>query len=340
VARERSLRIRPFGDVYDAIWSSLDGTMLTLGETPLAPGRHTLTAPQLTSLAASEPTIIVDLDLDALATLLDEESISLGQVRLSVYVSTQFMNLGFIAFSETLDRLTSFPMSVRLVNDAIPSRDPLRASTSGVSARCLLTLDVSRDAHPTALVPTKRHSVLAEVYFRLSSGDEEAEGLDIHRLDGAVRQTEHVPDNALVYIKPGEANPLESRVLGEVMTIFLDERVLNKIRMAPNHVESRFQRGLLHQAILNDIAQQSVVELHRLRAEGQTRPTYEELKGSLLGRLLKVVEKKGQASTGPRATTETLLEEMVDRPYRFHSRIQSIAALRTKADDAFEGNEE
>jgi hypothetical protein len=314
--------------------------MLTIGDTPLAPGRHTLAATQLLGLAESDPTLILDLDRDALEALLAEESISLSEVRVSVYVSSQFTNLGFVAFSDTLDLLPSFPLSVRLVNEAMPTQDPLRASFSGVSVRCLLTLDNAREAHPSALVPTKRHAVLAEVFFRLSGGEQEAEGLDIHRLDSSVRQSEHVPENALVYIKPGEANPLESVVLGEVMTIYLDERIMNKIRMAPNHVASRLQRGLLHEAILTGIAQQSVVELVRLRAENRPLPSYDELKGTLLGRLLKVVEKKGQASTGPRATTEFLLEEMIDRPYRFTSRIQSIAALRAKADDAFEGSEE
>lgn len=340
MARERSLPIRPFADSYDAIWKSLEGTTLNLNGAPLKPGRHTLSSSRLASLAEADPTVTVELELDELSQLLTEELLTPKEVRLSVYVSTQFMNLGFVAFSDTLDQVASFPLSVRLVNDAVPTQDPLRASTSGVNVRCLLSLDIARDAHPTALVPSKRHSILSEVFFRLASGDEEAEGLDIHRLDNEVRQREHVPADALIYIKPGEASPLESRVLGEVMTIYLDERILNKVRMAPNHVESRLQRALLAQAIMNDVAQQSGVELNRRRAQGRALPTYEELKGSLLGRLLKVVEKKGQAASGPRATTGSLLEEMIDRPHMFHSRIQSIAALRTKADDAFEGNEE
>ena len=147
-------------------------------------------------------------------------------------------------------------------------------------------------------------------------------------------ESEKVPDKALIYIKRAEATPLESKVLAEVMTIYVDDRVLSKIQVAPNHPESKLQKALLHEAILNDIALRSLAELRG------DPPSYDAIKESLLGSLLKVLAKKGQARTGTRQTPDDLMSELFGNPSKFLTRIQAVVSLRNRADEAFEGSEE
>jgi hypothetical protein len=203
-----------------------------------------------------------------------------------------------------------------------------------------LTLDQARAARSDVLTPHRKHTILSEAWFRLSSGHEDEEKLEIYRLDAEVRALESVPDGTLIYVKPGELLPTESTSLSEIMTIYLDERILTQLQVNPNGVEARFQRGILHLAIVNDIAQRSSLALIKYENETGILPDESELKDSLFGRLLKVLVKQGQARTGARCTPESLMRELIKSPHLFTARLQAIAGLRVKAEDLFEGDDE
>jgi hypothetical protein len=339
VARERSLRIRPFDDVYDRIWTTLSQTTLLLGETPYARGRHNVNDAQLAAVGTDGATIIIDFDVAELEDDLRSENVTLEDLRLSVYVSSQFMNLGHLAYNEPIRSGLETPIRVPLLMASSPATDPLHAAQTGFRVRALITLDRPRPTDPDSLTPSKRHSILSEADFWVLSLGQQADGLEIHRLNANVRQVENVPGNTLIYIKPLEDSPLDCRTLDEAMTIFLDDRIMSKIEVAPNHVESRLQMSLIKQAILTHVAQRSVADIVRLKNEGQAT-SFDDVKSTLLGGVLKSVEKQGQALTGPRASAESLFKEMMDQPHQFAARIQAVAALRTRADETFEGNED
>jgi hypothetical protein len=339
MARERVLQIRPFEDAYDEIWEILSGTTVVLGEVPFFAGRHTLSDVALRSVASGNPRVQLDLDLDLMNSLANTQGLALNDFRLSVFVSTQFMNLGFLAFSECLDRILDFPLTVAISDESLPASNPVLAIHTGFSVRCVLTLENDRVLDSKSLAPSKRHSIVSESSFRFSSASDEPEPLTIHQLDDDARATHHVPENTLIYISRGDLSPLEAHVLPDVMKIYVDAAVLDKLQSFPKHVETTLQKGLLIQAIYNEVILQSIVDISQRRSEGRAVPTEEDIKRTLLGTLLNQIVKKGTSKTGKKVTVEILLEELINNPSKLFARIQAVASLRDRSERSFGGND-
>ena len=69
--------------------------------------------------------------------------------------------------------------------------------------------------------------------------------------------------------------------------------------------------------------------------ESGSTPEFASIKRTVTGKLIELLQKKGQV-TGHRETSEQLLEELIERPERTLARVQSVWALQQQSLESFE----
>ena len=280
MARERTMLILPFEDVYTELWQALDSTMLSIGGTPYQPGHHSVTASVLAQAVDSPVQVALDIDTEAVRDLATEAGLGDSDIRVSVVTQSQFTNLFNNAFTAQLSEDIDFPLSIDVRCPDRPDLDPVRAAHSGFVVRAVLTLDKERSLHPGTLAPYRKHAILSEASFRIAPSGDAGVGLEIYPLNSVFREAEHIPKDVLVYLRPDDS-PLSASVLADATRVYLDSEVLNRIKVDPGHPDTKLQKGLLKHTIFVDLAR-AAVELAEKKAQGHQTPAYAEIRQTLL----------------------------------------------------------
>lgn len=338
MSRELGLVVRPYDDAYEILWDSLASAVVQSHLARYASGEHRLTVDQLTALSGEESRVEIDLDALEIESLIEPLGLKLEDLRLSVRTFSKFMNLSDVVFSEKLTSLTKNPVLIGLSEKSKPDIDPLFAIHTGFQIQVTLTLDIERQLPNNSLAPRLRHSILSDVKFAFVSTSDEGSGLEIRKLNDEVRHSERVPKNTSIYIKRIES-PVTTNRLNDAMSVYVDGKLLERMKIRNGSGITKLHVAQIGIAILSDVVLRSSIDLNKQLAESGSTPEFESINRTVTGKLVELLQKKGQV-TGHRETSEQLLEELIERPERTLARVQSVWGLQQQALESFEQEEQ
>lgn len=334
MSRELGLVVRPYDDAYEILWDSLASTVVQSHLARYAAGEHRLTVDQLSALSGEKARAEIDLDVLDIEILIEPLGLKLEDLRLSVRTFSKFMNLSDVVYSEKLTSINKNPIVVELSEQTEPTVDPLLAVHTGFQIQVTLTLDIERDLPNNSLAPRSRHSILSDVKFAFASSSDEGSGLEIRKLNDEVRLSERIPKNTSIYIKRVES-PVTTNRLTDAMSVYVDGKLLERMKNRNGSGITKLHVAQIGIAILSDVVLRSSIDLNKQLVESGLTSEFESIKRTVTGKLVELLQKKGQV-TGHRATCEQLLEELVERPERTLARVQSVWALQQQALESFE----
>lgn len=334
MSRELSMVVRPYNDAYEDLWDALASTVIKTNGVTYATGEHRLSSEHMASFSNAQPGAEVDIDLAAIALLVEPLGLSLHDLRLSVHTYSKFMNLSNIEFSELMSNLGDMPRIIGFDTQSRPDLSPLFAVHTGFQVHVVITLDCERKLSENSLAPRHRHAILSEARFSFISTNTEGSGLEIRRLNDEARTSERVPKNSSIYIKRVES-PVTTNRLNDVLVVYVDGRLLDRIMARRASGASKFHVAQIGVAILTDVVLRSSVELNRRIAESGTPPLIGELERTVTGKLIEMLRKKGQAP-GRQDSAEELLNELIERPERSLARVQAVYSHQPQALESLE----
>lgn len=334
MSRELGLVVRPYDDAYEILWDSLASTVVQSHLARYAAGEHRLTVDQLSALSGEKARAEIDLDVLDIEILIEPLGLKLEDLRLSVRTFSKFMNLSDVVYSEKLTSINKNPIVIELSEQTEPTVDPLLAVHTGFQIQVTLTLDIERDLPNNSLAPRSRHSILSDVKFAFASSSDEGSGLEIRKLNDEVRLSERIPKNTSIYIKRVES-PVTTNRLTDAMSVYVDGKLLERMKNRNGSGITKLHVAQIGIAILSDVVLRSSIDLNKQLVESGLTSEFESIKRTVTGKLVELLQKKGQV-TGHRATCEQLLEELVERPERTLARVQSVWALQQQALESFE----
>ena len=334
MARETGLQVRPYPDLYDNIWEILNSSTIYSPTVRYSKGDYRLTTEQLANLGSSDLYAEIEIAKNEITELISQDGLSLDDIRLSIYSYSKETNLGSVVYSERLADIHEEQVKVKLSGVTREEVDPLLACVNGFSVTILLTLNGHRINPQTNLSPRAKHSILARTSFRFLSQSDDGSGLIFNQLTDEIREIEKIPKLSAIYIKSLE-NPVTSEKLGDCLTVYIDSNLLNRIDMSRSGPIGKLYIAKIGIEILSDVVMRSSVELNRQIAETGNQQTLQNLDGTVVSALIKMLSKKGQLP-GHQLSNDELLEELIEKPEKSLTRVQALWSAKTKFMDAFE----
>jgi hypothetical protein len=335
MARERSLLVLPFEDSYVALFEQLRSASLKIEGIQYEQGRMTLSPERIADFGRSESVVEVELDLEELGAAAKECDLIPSDIRFAVMTFSRLLNLSCVGASKLLSDLDSGSLLLPVPRPSDDAEDPLRARHSGFGILVLMTLDREMANKRKLLVPWRRHTILARAEFNFSSNDE-GPGLRIEKLTEEVRDANRLPLTCLSFVSLTES-PLESSNLKDNCTLYVDEKIGEKIKYAPNSPASRALQRTVGLDLLSDLVMKAHGELsHPDKSETQ----WTEVSDTVVGKVVKNILSRAQPRTGPRMSEEDLFNELKQDPYRSISRMQSFLGVRNEVLRTFDGEED
>jgi len=334
MARETGLQVRPYPDLYDNIWEILNSSTIYSPTVRYSKGDYRLTTDQLANLGSSDLYAEIEIAKNEITELISQDGLSLDDIRLSIYSYSKETNLGSVVYSERLADIHEEQVKIKLSGVTREEVDPLLACVNGFSVTILLTLNGHRINPQTNLSPRAKHSILARTSFRFLSQSDEGSGLIFNQLTDEIREIEKIPKLSAVYIKSLE-NPVTSEKLGDCLTVYIDSNLLNRIDMSRGGPIGKLYIAKIGIEILSDVVMRSSIELNRQIAETGNQQTLQNLDGTVVSTLIKMLSKKGQLP-GQQLSNDELLEELIEKPEKSITRVQALWSAKTKFMDAFE----
>ena len=334
MARETGLQVRPYPDLYDNIWEILNSSTIYSPTVRYSKGDYRLTTEQLANLGSSDLYAEIEIAKNEITELISQDGLSLDDIRLSIYSYSKETNLGSVVYSERLADIHEEQVKIKLSGVTREEVDPLLACVNGFSVTILLTLNGHRINPQTNLSPRAKHSILARTTFRFLSQSDDGSGLIFNQLTDEIREIEKIPKLSAIYIKSLE-NPVTSEKLGDCLTVYIDSNLLNRIDMSRSGPIGKLYIAKIGIEILSDVVMRSSIELNRQIAETGNQQTLQNLDGTVVSALIKMLSKKGQLP-GQQLSNDELLEELIEKPEKSITRVQALWSAKTKFMDAFE----
>jgi hypothetical protein len=332
MAREQSLIVLPFEDSFVELSTALDSATVLVGSTEYPRGRNVLSEGRLRDFLANEVKVDVELDNEWMIRVLDRCGLKRSDVRLVVRTFSKFLNLSYIAYLQPLDDIEFGKIEIEVSRPTDIYRDPLRAIHTNFSIDVYLTLAIDKKSSATSLKPWKKHTILAWVPFSFLSKDDGV-GLNVEKLDDEVRSRRRLPEKCATYIESG-GSPIECTRLNECSTLYVDEKLIEKIRYVGNTQAGRaFQRSV-GVDLISDVIMRSHSEL--TRAEN-LELTINDLRDTVAGKVIRSFLMKSQPRTGARLTESDILSEVRTDPERSIARAQSFFSMRVEMLKTFDG---
>lgn len=332
MAREQSLIILPFEDSFVELSTSLDSATVIVGSTEYPRGRNVLSDGRLRDFLANDVKVDVELDDEWMVRVLDKCRLKRSDVRLVVRTFSKFLNLSHVAFLQSLDELHFGKIEIEVSRPIDTSCDPLRAIHTNFSIDVYLTLATDMRSSVTSLKPWKKHTILAWAPFSFLSKDDGV-GLNIEKLDDEMRSRRRLPEKCATYIESG-GSPLECTRLNECSTLYVDEKLIEKIKYVGNSQAGRaFQRSV-GVDLISDVIMRSHSELARPE---NLELTMNDLRDTVAGKVIRSFLMKSQPRTGARLTESDILSEVRSDPERSIARAQSFFSMRAEMLRTFDG---
>lgn len=334
MARETGLQVRPYPDLYDNIWEILDSSIISSPTVRYSKGDYKLTKEQLTNLGSSDLYAEIEISNNEISQLVSQDGLSLDGIRLSIYSYSKETNLGSVIYSERLADIHEHKVKIKLSGVTREEADPLLACVNGFSVTILLTLNAHRINPKSNLSPRAKHSILARTSFRFLSHSDEGAGLVFNQLTDELREVEKIPKLSAIYIKSLE-NPVTSEKLADCLSVYIDSNLLNRIDISRGRSIGKLYITKIGIEILSDVVMRSSIELNRQIAETGNQQILENLDGTVVLTLIKMLSKKGQLP-GQRLSNDELLEELIEKPEKSITRVQALWSAKSRFMDAFE----
>ena len=308
--------IRPFqvGDSFDRF---LDDVILRFGsERCVAKGRIEVDDPNDYCRRPAEiiwsPEASFDYFKAAISRGVKYLGIDPSAVSLLITASSNYLKITETIFDHPVSALESLPIRVSLSH---PRPKALSTGFHGgvVIAYLLLTKDIERHA----LRPWRKGTWLARARFRLSRSQTRL--FRLTPLSDEQRMRLGLPKDVARYLDMSDHDPMQNYDKSSPPIFYVDEELLAKLDAQPNSKISRYlQIQLVQDFILGVITSPAVP------GEGSTDLDWEDLSGSLLGRILNFV-------ASPRASANmkmALFEEIRNNPSLVAARVEDVIGLR------------
>jgi hypothetical protein len=229
-------------------------------------------------------------------------------VELVVITSTQRLKLAEIPWRTSLAHLHAEPTRIML---AAPHHRPDSFDAPFGGVRIDLYCLLSRQLSPLPLRPWRKGTWLADLRWELRSAVREV-GFTPVPLDDELRRQLNLDSGTMRYVE-FDGSALDPDIDESSLMLYVDGGLLTAITSNPNTPGSRFlQRQLFLDAVRSILMQPHL--------SGEIRSaSYEEIQGSLLGRLIDMVAANGW-------TEQELFLEARDRPERFLALVEGRVA--------------
>ncbi|MDB0005835.1 hypothetical protein N9E02_01195 [Ilumatobacteraceae bacterium] len=335
MARERSLLIRPISHRFEKFAGLVSPLQCRIGDHlfALAAGGQRLQRvrrPLVPLGGVSEVSLRVGVDLLGLEDAIAACELEERDVRLTAFVRSTVLGLGYLAFDKTVQEIDTdeFEIDLRqaLVGDAFVSESFL----SGYSVHVLLTLDRDIPRDPASLDPSKRHTILDESVVEIGLKSEGGVSLDIKPLSEAVRSANGLGRDCWVFVESHELNLAEVAELAGVLTVYVDESMLGRVKLSPSKPASRLAIGMMLEHIYGYLV---VTASKEIDSGGYV---FSDIDGSLLANMCKAwCQKISTVSEAP-----VIFEMLRQEPLRLLTLLQQGVGIPKTFNRAFAQGEE
>ena len=335
MARERSLLVRPVSDRFEKFAGLLSPLEIRVGDSLFAPpagGQRRHRVRNLAAQSEAETSIDLRLGIDVLGledaiTVCDLED---RDVRLSVFVRSTALGLGYLALDTTVDGIAADELRIDLAKAVHGAAFAGEVLLSGYSIHILLTLDRDVDRDLGSLDPTRRHSILDEYVVEVGVPGEGGVSLDIRPLTAAVRSEHGLAKDCWIFIESRELALAEVDALAGVLTVFVDETMLGKIKLAPQKPASRLAIGMILEHVYSFLISAAASEI---RGESLT---FADIDDSLMAVMCETWSRKLKTGQG----AEQIFEMISNEPMKLVTLLQQEVALPKTFLQAFEQGDE
>ena len=309
--------IRPFW-VDDSLTRILDDVILRFGsEKCVAKGRIEVDDPNDYCRRPAEIIWASEDDFNYFKSAISEGLENLGiddlsAVSLLITASSSYLSFTEIIFDHPVSVLERLPIKVNLTNPR-----PKALSTGFHGGVIIVYLLLTRNIERHVLRPWRKGTWLARARFRLSRSQTRL--FRLTPLSDEQRMRLGLPQDVARYLDMSDHDPMQNYDKSSPPIFYVDEELLAKLDAQPNSKISRYlQIQLVQDFILGVITSPAV------QGEGSTDLDWEDLSGSLLGRILNFV-------ASPRASANTkmaLFEEIRNNPSLVAARVEDVIGLR------------
>jgi len=265
---------------------------------------------------------------------LQNDNLQLSDIRLSIYTYSRENNLGSIVYSSLLSDLDNGNLRILISGVERPESDPLLAILNGFDVNVVLTLDKHRESSQLKLSPRLQHSILSKAVFSFGPEKVSRNTFQINKLTNEIRENEGIPESNVYYAKFIES-PLNSEQLSDCVIFYVDSSVLSRLEVSKNSDIGKLYVADIGVELLSGLVLKSSNELNRFCSDHSAAPLFEDIKKTVLGKLVKSIHKKGQ-SKKQKISQDELIEELINRPERTLARIESIYSVQKRMLDGFE----
>lgn len=277
--------IRPFRDI--GLHRILDHLTLRFGsdhcqsgksiifeqENPLWFGKQSV----VLSLATDEVPVD-DLRL-ALANGISQTGLDRSALSLVAIAASRYLKTSEIVYEHTLSDLKKLPAAVSLHGPPRPA--PLAAGVHGAVIRVFLVLNREIGIQP--LTPWRKGTWLARATFTIRTR-QSSSLFRLTPLTAEIRKEKGILRRTVRYLWMGDHDPLEPHVDQDNPTFYVDDELLNLL-----DAHKRTPTGIALQGQLACDFLSSIVHLSAARADELRERSWEDLQGTLLGRVLRLI---------------------------------------------------
>ncbi len=233
---------------------------------------------------------------------------------LSIVVTayTVYLKMTDVIYNQPLTDLDALPQVVELTGHQTPRA--LQASSSGAEVNVYLVLTEELLEKP--LCPWRKGTWLTRTRFRIRTTQE----LTLFRpipLTDEIRRELHLPAKTTRYLHMGDYIPTEPDGDSVEPVFYVDEDLLSELAARANSPVGIMLQSQLVVDFVTAVVAASVSD------HGPTRSTYEEIRGSLLGRVINFVAPQAQEFE-----RNKLLEMVHDEPARFVAHLEDVVDVR------------
>jgi len=254
-------------------------------------------------------------------------------VRLTVFVRSTALGLGYLALDTTIDGLDTDELKINLADATHGVAFADEVLLSGYSIHILLTLDRDIERDVPSLDPARRHSILDEYVVEVGLPGEGGVSLDIRPLTSAVRSEHGLPKDCWIFVESRELALTDVAELAGVLTVYVDETMLAKLKLAPQKPASRLAVGMILEHIYSFLIMTAANEI---QSEGLTFP---DIRDSLMHVMCKAWSRKvkgDREAVSADREAELIFEMLSHEPMKLVSLLQRGVALPTAFLHAFD----
>lgn len=342
MARERSLLVRPVSDRFEKFAGLLSPIELRMGSSlsslpASGQRRHRVRRPTVASEGDNAAELRLGIDLLGLEDAITVCGLDDEDVRLTVFVRSTALGLGYLALDTTIDGLDADELKIDLGEATHGVAFADEVLLSGYSIHILLTLDRDIDRDVESLDPTRRHSILDEYVIEVGLPGDGGVSLDIRPLNSTVRSEHGLAKDCWIFVESRELALSEVEQLAGVLTVYVDETMLAKLKLAPQKPASRLAVGMVLEHIYSFLIFTASDEI---QSEGLSFP---DIRDSLMHVMCKSWSRKvkgGREAVNEDREAELIFEMLTHEPMKLVSLLQRGVALPTAFLNAFDQGSE